>query len=132
MNTLGAALILGLRYLGPVVAGAGEAKRLNPYTGQAEPIREGEALYDRYSRAACHGTEGGGGDGGGQGPPVLDEAWVFGSDDDTPFKLIRGELPGQTMPAAPAKPCSTRRSGRCVPTSALLPGGPQQDHLVGL
>jgi len=103
MNMLGATLVLGLLSLWPVAAGAGEAKKLNPFTGQAEAIQEGKALYDRYGCATCHGRDGGGGGGGGQGPAVLDDEWVFGSDDETLFKLIRGELPGQTMPAAPGK-----------------------------
>jgi mono/diheme cytochrome c family protein len=99
MNMLGIALVLGLLCLWPVVAGAGEAKKLNPYTGQADAIQEGKALYDRYGCADCHRTE----RGGGRGLPVVDDEWVFGSDDATLFKLIRGELPGQTMPATPGK-----------------------------
>jgi mono/diheme cytochrome c family protein len=102
MNTLGIALVLGLLCLWTVVAEAGEAKKLNPYTGQVDAIQEGKALYDRYGCADCHRTERGG-RGGGQGLAVLDDEWVFGSDDETLFKLIRGELPGQTMPATPGK-----------------------------
>jgi mono/diheme cytochrome c family protein len=98
MNTLSIALVLGLVCLWPVVAGAGEAKKLNPYTGQADAIQEGKALYERYGCADCHRTGG-----SRQGLPVLDDEWVFGSDDETLFKLIRGELPGQTMPATPGK-----------------------------
>jgi hypothetical protein len=107
MNTRGDALGLALLYLWPFVTRAGEAKKLTPYTGQAEAIQEGKALYDRYGCAACQGTEGGGGGDAGQGSAVLDEVWVFGSDDETLFQLIREELP--------------------VPLS----GGPQQNHLVG-
>jgi len=33
------------------------------------------------------------------GPPLLDDVWKFGGDDETLFKLIRGEIPEQTMPA---------------------------------
>jgi mono/diheme cytochrome c family protein len=102
MNTLGIALVLGLLCLWTVVAEAAEAKKLNPYTGQVDAIQEGKALYDRYGCADCHRTERGVG-GRGQGLAVLDDEWVFGSDDETLFKLIRGELPGQTMPATPGK-----------------------------
>lgn len=102
MNMLGIALVLSLLCLWPVVAGTGEAKKLNPYTGQVDAIQEGKALYDRYGCADCHRTERRGG-GGGQGLAVLDDEWVFGSDDETLFKLIRGELSGQTMPATPGK-----------------------------
>jgi mono/diheme cytochrome c family protein len=34
------------------------------------------------------------------GPALLDDEWKFGSDDRTLFKLIKGEIPQQTMPAA--------------------------------
>jgi mono/diheme cytochrome c family protein len=102
MNTLGIAFVLGLLCLWPVVAGAGETKKLNPYTGQVDAIQEGKTLYDRYGCADCHRSERETG-GGGRGLPVVDDEWVFGSDDETLFKLIRGELPGQTMPAAPGK-----------------------------
>ena len=42
----------------------------------------------------CHGLLGG----GGMGKPILDDTWVFGSDDETLFKLVKGEIPQQTMP----------------------------------
>jgi mono/diheme cytochrome c family protein len=32
------------------------------------------------------------------GRPVIDDEWTFGSDDETLFKLIRGQIPEQTMP----------------------------------
>lgn len=37
------------------------------------------------------------------GKPILDDEWVFGSDDATLFKLIRGEIPKQTMPSVIGK-----------------------------
>jgi mono/diheme cytochrome c family protein len=33
------------------------------------------------------------------GPALLDDDWKFGSDDETLFKLIKGEIPQQTMPS---------------------------------
>jgi mono/diheme cytochrome c family protein len=32
------------------------------------------------------------------GKPIIDDEWRFGSDDTTLFKLVRGEIPEQTMP----------------------------------
>ena len=29
---------------------------------------------------------------------VIDEQWTFGSNDDVLFRLITGQIPGQTMP----------------------------------
>ena len=44
--------------------------------------------------SGCHGLMGG----GGMGKPILDDTWVFGSDDETLYKLIKGQIPQQTMP----------------------------------
>ena len=69
-------------------------KKLNPFTGNAEAIKEGERLFLLYGCNGCHGKGGG----GGMGAPLLDDEWKWGSDDESLFKLIRGEIPGQTMP----------------------------------
>ena len=37
------------------------------------------------------------------GKPLIDDEWKFGSDDQTLFKLVRGEIPQQTMPNAIGK-----------------------------
>jgi cytochrome c(L) len=70
-------------------------KKLNPYTGQEQAIQEGRALYLQHGCSGCHGVGGG----GGMGPALLDDEWKFGSDDETLFHLIKGEIPQQTMPA---------------------------------
>ena len=96
--------VIGLVALGLVVGGQlsfigaqeqAKPKKLNPYTGNAEAIKEGRALYFKYGCNGCHGGTGG----GGMGRPLVDDEWTWGSDDETVFKLIRGEIPGQTMPA---------------------------------
>ena len=71
-------------------------EKLNPYTGKAEAIQQGRTLYLQNGCSGCHGAGGG----GGMGPALLDDEWKFGSDDLTLFKLIKGEIPQQTMPAA--------------------------------
>src|SRR5919197_18846 len=70
-------------------------EKLNPYTGNAEAIQEGRALFLQSGCSACHGAGGG----GGMGPALLDDEWKFGSDDLTLFKLIKGEIPQKTMQA---------------------------------
>jgi mono/diheme cytochrome c family protein len=30
--------------------------------------------------------------------PLLDDVWKFGSDDETLFKLVKGQIDAQTMP----------------------------------
>ena len=68
--------------------------KLNPFTGNAEMAAEGRALYFEVGCQGCHG----GGGGGGMATSVIDDAWTFGSDDEVLFRLIKGEIPGQTMP----------------------------------
>jgi cytochrome c(L) len=72
-----------------------QPKKLNPYTGNPEAITEGRALYLQMGCSGCHGVGGG----GGMGPALLDNEWQFGSDDETLSKLIKGEIPQQTMPS---------------------------------
>jgi mono/diheme cytochrome c family protein len=64
-----------------------------------EDVLEGRKLYLTYGCVGCHGVTGG----GGMGKPILDDQWIFGSDDATLFKLIRGDVPKQTMPNAIGK-----------------------------
>lgn len=72
-------------------------KSLNPYTGDAEAIKEGRRIYFLYGCNGCHGGTGGGGMAGAD--PLFDDHWEFGSGDKTLFKLINGDIPGQVMPA---------------------------------
>ncbi len=78
---------------GPTPAVAAPRK-LNPFTGNADMAAEGRALYFQVGCQGCHG----GGGGGGMATSVIDGAWTFGSDDEVLFRLIKGEIPGQTMP----------------------------------
>ena len=70
------------------------APRLNPFTGDAAMSAEGRALYFQVGCQGCHG----GGGGGGMATSVIDDAWTFGSDDEVLYRLIKGEIPEQTMP----------------------------------
>lgn len=56
----------------------------NPYTGKPDMIEAGKKAF---SGAGCPGCHGGGG-GGGMCPSLKNEIWVYGSDDDTLFRLI--------------------------------------------
>jgi mono/diheme cytochrome c family protein len=66
----------------------------NPFAKSVEAVMDGRKIFLKYGCAACHGMGGG----GGMGKPVIDDEWKFGSKDETLFKLIRGEIPNQTMP----------------------------------
>lgn len=56
----------------------------NPYTGDAAAIAQGKDLFVSYACSGCHGAGGG----GGMCPPVINDTWVYGSDDTTLFNLI--------------------------------------------
>ncbi len=92
---LGLGLMLGghLDFVG--AQNQAKPKKLNPFTGNPEVMKEGRNLYLMYGCNGCHGGTGG----GGMGRPLIDDEWTFGSDDETLFKLIRGQIPEQTMPA---------------------------------
>lgn len=61
-----------------------EGKLKNPFTDKPDAIEEGRKLYLANSCNGCHGGNGG----GGMCPPLSNEVWVYGSDDDTLFRLI--------------------------------------------
>src|SRR5690349_194529 len=82
-----------------VAAAAPSANGGNPYSTTVDAVLEGRAIYLKNGCAGCHGMGGG----GGMGKPLIDDEWKFGSDDKTLFKLIRGEIPNQTMPNAIGK-----------------------------
>ena len=57
----------------------------NPYNDDIEGVaEEGQKIYLSYSCNGCHG----GGGGGGMCPPLTNDTWVYGGDDDTLFRLI--------------------------------------------
>jgi mono/diheme cytochrome c family protein len=57
----------------------------NPYKEtQADIVAQGEHLFLSYSCNGCHG----GGGGGGMCPPLTNDTWVYGGDDDTLFRLV--------------------------------------------
>ena len=52
-----------------------------------DPKAVGEAGQKIYMAAGCNGCHGGTG-GGGMGPPLTNPIWIYGSDDDTLFRII--------------------------------------------
>ena len=56
----------------------------NPYKDYKSVSEVG---HKKYMAAGCNGCHGGGG-GGGMCPPLTNDVWVYGSDDDTLFRLI--------------------------------------------
>jgi mono/diheme cytochrome c family protein len=57
----------------------------NPYSdGDAAAVADGAKFWQSYACSGCHGGTGG----GGMCPPVTNDIWVYGGDDDTLFRLI--------------------------------------------
>lgn len=62
-----------------------KGKLVNPYKDtQADVVAEGGKFLGSYSCSGCHG----GGGGGGMCPPLTNDTWVYGGDDDTLFRLV--------------------------------------------
>jgi cytochrome c oxidase cbb3-type subunit 3 len=55
----------------------------NPYQGNALAISEGKRLFTWYNCQGCHSNGG-----GGMGPPLMDEKWIYGSDPENIFATI--------------------------------------------
>jgi mono/diheme cytochrome c family protein len=70
---------------GNAAARAALAPVKNPYTGDTAAITDGHRLF---LETGCNGCHGGGG-GGGICPPLINDVWVYGSDDATVFNLIQ-------------------------------------------
>jgi mono/diheme cytochrome c family protein len=66
------------------VASTPKGELKNPYTDYRSVAEEG---HKKFFGASCNGCHGGGG-GGGICPPLTNGVWVYGSDDDTLFRLI--------------------------------------------
>ena len=57
----------------------------NPYNDKVADLAE--EGHKKYLSLGCNGCHGGGG-GGGMCPPLTNDTWVYGADDDTLFRLI--------------------------------------------
>ncbi|WP_246186614.1 c-type cytochrome [Methylacidimicrobium tartarophylax] len=68
----------------PSASAAGGAMK-NPYTDNPQAIAEGRKLWFSRSCNGCHGGMGG----GGMCPPVINDTWVYGSEDKTLFELVK-------------------------------------------
>lgn len=68
-----------------VEAAAAKGTLKDPYTDDNQDIVEqGHKLFFNFSCNGCHGGNGG----GGMCPPLINDVWVYGGDDDTLFRLV--------------------------------------------
>ena len=94
------------------VMGMARGQLKSPYPDFASVAEEGRKIYSSHDCGGCHG----GGGGGGMAAPLTNEVWIYGSDDDTLFRLITlgtGSLsPGERLPKARLRPEGLRDCGR--------------------
>lgn len=65
----------------------------NPFAGDRQAIADGEELWNWFNCSGCHA-----GGGGGIGPPLMDDEWIYGRHDDNLFaSIVEGRPNG--MPA---------------------------------
>jgi cytochrome c oxidase cbb3-type subunit III len=57
--------------------------RISPYQENAWGISEGKRLYENFNCVGCHAHGG-----GGMGPPLMDDKWIYGSHPATVFETI--------------------------------------------
>ncbi|HZE08840.1 MAG TPA: c-type cytochrome [Gemmatimonadaceae bacterium] len=60
-----------------------EASVRNPYEDNAYAVSEGKRLFDQMNCSGCHSHGG-----GGIGPPLTDNEWIYGSDPQNIFSTI--------------------------------------------
>ena len=71
-----------------------EIKPANPMNGDREALAVGRRLFNWYNCSGCHGDHAG----GGMGPSLRDEVWIYGGTDQQIFNSIyQGRTKG--MPA---------------------------------
>jgi len=81
--------------VGPIPGPPRERKvPLNPYRDDAEALRDGRHLFVSFNCSGCHGDHAG----GGMGPSLRDEDWIYGGEPIDVFDSIsQGRAHG--MPA---------------------------------
>ena len=66
----------------------------NPYADDSAALTQGRQLYGSFNCAGCHGAAGG----GGIGPPLADDDWIYGGSDANIYAtIVQGRPNG--MPA---------------------------------
>jgi cytochrome c oxidase cbb3-type subunit 3 len=65
----------------------------DPYEGNAPAVADGQRLYTWFNCAGCHFAGG-----GGIGPPLMDDVWIYGSDPQNIYDSISSGRPNG-MPA---------------------------------
>lgn len=71
--------------VGPIPGAASSISyRTNPLANNPVSLQEGRKLFDWYNCSGCHGGHAG----GGMGPSLRDQVWIYGNRDDQIFDSI--------------------------------------------
>jgi mono/diheme cytochrome c family protein len=68
----------------PIAISTPRGQLQSPYIDVVAVTEQGRKIFQAYDCGGCHG----GGGGGGMAAPLTNEIWIYGSDDDTLFRLI--------------------------------------------
>lgn len=111
---------------GPVIP---DADVRDPYAANAQGLSDGQRLYEWMNCVGCHFHGG-----GGIGPPLMDEKWIYGGDPENIFATIVEGRPngmpsyrGKLTEDQVWKIVSYVRSMSAMTTQAAMPGRP--DHM---
>lgn len=74
--------------LTPPQALAGYPASPNPFEGNRQAWADGKRIYSWFNCAECHGSNGG----GGIGPPLRDDTWIYG---DAPANIFQSIAQGR-------------------------------------
>jgi mono/diheme cytochrome c family protein len=101
-----------------------------PYDENAHGTTEGQVLFEQMNCSGCHANGG-----GGMGPPLMDEKWIYGSSPDSIFSTIANGRPNG-MPSW-RKRLNTQQIWQLVAyvrsLSSLTPKGDRpsrEDHMM--
>lgn len=95
-----------------------------PYRGNAWGIAEGKRLFSAYNCVGCHAHGG-----GGMGPALIDDRWIYGIEDEALFRTIADGRPNG-MPAFGPK-LSTQQVWMLVAYVQAMSGNAPMDVLPG-
>jgi cytochrome c oxidase cbb3-type subunit 3 len=117
--------------------------RAKPYYNNAEAVQRGMRLYNQFNCVGCHFNGG-----GGIGPPLMDDEWIYGGRLDQIFNSIYqgrphgmpawgGKIPEQqiweisTYVRSMSLPATLAANGTSTPSQHPAPVPPEADRFGG-
>jgi cytochrome c oxidase cbb3-type subunit 3 len=93
----------------------------NPYDGNNDAIAQGRELFRQMHCVDCHAPEGG----GGIGPPLSDNTWIYGGEPDQIYlTIVQGRPNGMPSFGQALPPDSIWKLVTYIRTLSVKPGEP--------